>query len=65
MQYPPTREVLRPGQNETELFLSESPYVSLLNGRFNKVPTVIGITEDEGLLFHSACKHIKYGLNAC
>ncbi|ODN05451.1 Esterase E4 [Orchesella cincta] len=52
--YPPTIETLREGQSETDVFLMEEPLVLLQEGRFNRVPYVIGLTEEEGLLFHSA-----------
>ncbi|CAL8075222.1 unnamed protein product [Orchesella dallaii] len=54
VQYPPTIETLREGQSESDVFLMEDPLVLLQEGRFNRVPYVIGITEEEGLLFHSA-----------
>lgn len=37
-------------------FISADPLDSLQSGNFSKVPVIIGITEDEGILLHSGCK---------
>lgn len=36
-------------------FITMDPLESLQSGNFSKVPVVIGVTEDEGILLHSAC----------
>lgn len=55
VEYPPSLDVPKSGLSETNMFLPELPIVLLQEGRFNKVPFVTGIMEEEGLLFHSAC----------
>jgi hypothetical protein len=53
-QYAPVIETIREGQDSSELFLAEDPLILLSEGRFNKVPVITGLMEDEGLLFHAA-----------
>lgn len=42
--------------DETKAFLPGDPLTLFQAGTFNRVPVVTGIMEEEGLLFHSACK---------
>lgn len=34
-----------------EQFLPDHPHKLILDGNFNKVPTIIGVNSDEGVLF--------------
>lgn len=37
-------------------FITVDPLDSFRSGNFSKVPVIIGVTEDEGILLHSAGK---------
>jgi Carboxylesterase family len=39
-----------------DAFITEDPEVLLKEGRFNKVPYVTGIVEDEGVSLQASCK---------
>jgi cholinesterase len=42
--------VIEKRNNKDEVFLPERPIDIIRNGRFNKVPLIIGVTSREGLL---------------
>ena len=41
-------------------FLTEDPRGAMEAGRFNKVPLITGVVENEGILMHSACKLTQF-----
>ena len=45
-------------------FLTEDPRAAMEAGRFNKVPLITGIVENEGILLHSACTLTNFRLHS-
>jgi carboxylesterase type B len=41
---------------ESRVFLSDTPYKLMCQGKIHKVPWILGVCKDEGLLFHAARK---------
>jgi hypothetical protein len=39
---------------DSDIFLNEDPYIYLSRGNFNRVPYIIGLTANEGLLVNAA-----------
>lgn len=55
MIFTPTIEAV----NDSLAFIAEDPLQTLKRGNFNKVPLIMGVNADEGLL-QSSCKFGKY-----